>query len=98
MVTLSNPDLAIAAILVLVLALLSARLQAGISRQLLIAAARTAIQLTLIGLVITSYSIHYTKLYDRSGFSACRACTLPILAGIRSCSPGLLRSTQRNYP
>jgi len=52
MVTLSNPDLAIAAILVLVLALLSARLQAGISRQLLIAAARTAIQLTLIGLVL----------------------------------------------
>jgi len=42
MVTLSNLDLAIAAILVLVLALLSARLQAGVSRQLLIAAARTA--------------------------------------------------------
>jgi len=52
MITLSNPDLAIAAILVLALALLSVRLQAGISRQMLIAAARTAIQLTLIGLVL----------------------------------------------
>jgi putative ABC transport system permease protein len=52
MVTLSTLDLAIAAVLVLALALLSARLQAGISRQLLIAAARTAIQLTLIGLVL----------------------------------------------
>jgi putative ABC transport system permease protein len=37
---------------VLALALLSARLQANVSRQLLIAAARTAIQLTLIGLVL----------------------------------------------
>jgi putative ABC transport system permease protein len=52
MITLSNLDLAIAALLVLALALLSARLQADVSRQLLIAAARTAIQLTLIGLVL----------------------------------------------
>jgi putative ABC transport system permease protein len=52
MVELSTLDLAIAASLVLALALLSRRLQAGISRQLLIAAARTAIQLTLIGLVL----------------------------------------------
>ena len=52
MITLSNTDLAIAALLVLALALLSMRLKAGISRQLLIAAARTAIQLTLIGLVL----------------------------------------------
>jgi putative ABC transport system permease protein len=52
MVTLSTLDLAIAALLVLALALLSTRLRAGVSRQLLIAAARTAIQLTLIGLVL----------------------------------------------
>jgi len=52
MITLSNLDLAIAAVLVLALALLSVRLQADVSRQLLIAAARTAIQLTLIGLVL----------------------------------------------
>jgi putative ABC transport system permease protein len=52
MITLSNLDLGIAAVLVLALALLSVRLQAGVSRQLLIAAARTAIQLTLIGLVL----------------------------------------------
>ena len=58
MITLSNPDLAIAAVLVLALALLSARLQAGVSRQLLIAAARTAIQLTLIGLVLKTLFAH----------------------------------------
>ena len=52
MVALSTTDLAIAAILVVILALLTAPLRAGISRQLLIAAARTAIQLTLIGLVL----------------------------------------------
>jgi putative ABC transport system permease protein len=52
MVKLSTLDLGIAALLVLALALLSMRLKAGISRQLLIAAARTAIQLTLIGLVL----------------------------------------------
>jgi putative ABC transport system permease protein len=52
MITLSNVDLVIAALLVLALALLSLRLQAGVSRQLLVAAARTAIQLTLIGLVL----------------------------------------------
>ncbi len=52
MVTLTITDLAIAALLVILLALLSMRLQAGISQQLVIAAARTAIQLTLIGLVL----------------------------------------------
>ncbi len=52
MITLSAQDLAIAAVMVLLLALLSVRLHAGISRQLLIAAARTAIQLTLVGLVL----------------------------------------------
>ena len=52
MVALSTLDLAIAAFLVVILALLTAPLRAGISRQLLIAAARTAIQLTLIGLVL----------------------------------------------
>ncbi|MGB5439487.1 MAG: iron export ABC transporter permease subunit FetB [Gammaproteobacteria bacterium] len=52
MVTLTITDLAIAALLVILLAMLSLRLQTGISQQLLIAAARTAIQLTLIGLVL----------------------------------------------
>jgi UDP-glucose/iron transport system permease protein len=58
LITLSNLDLAIAALLVLGLALLSTRLQAGVSRQLLIAAARTAIQLTLIGLVLKTLFAH----------------------------------------
>jgi len=52
MITLSAQDLGIAAVMVLLLALLSVRLHAGISRQLLIAAVRTAIQLTLVGLVL----------------------------------------------
>ena len=52
MVTLTITDLVIAAVLVGLLALLSIRLQTGISRQLVIAAARTAIQLSLIGLVL----------------------------------------------
>ena len=52
MVTLTITDLVIAAVLVGLLALLSLRLQTGISVQLLVAAARTAIQLSLIGLVL----------------------------------------------
>jgi len=52
MVELSYADLLIAAGLVLVLALLSIRLQSNISRQLIIAAIRTAVQLTLVGLVL----------------------------------------------
>ncbi len=45
-------DLGLAALLVLVLALVSWRLQLGLQQTLLIAALRTAIQLTLIGLVL----------------------------------------------
>ena len=52
MLTLTITDLVIAAVLVGLLALLSARLKTGISVQLLVAAARTAIQLSLIGLVL----------------------------------------------
>jgi putative ABC transport system permease protein len=51
-VTLSISDLALAGLLVVLLALLSWRQRAGISRQLMIAALRTAVQLTLIGLVL----------------------------------------------
>ena len=52
MVELSTLDLLIASTLVLLLALLSLRLKSNISRQLIIAAVRTAVQLTLIGLVL----------------------------------------------
>ena len=52
MITLTLADLVIAAVLVVLLALLSMRLRTGISRQLIIAALRTAVQLTLIGLVL----------------------------------------------
>jgi putative ABC transport system permease protein len=52
MITLTLADLVIAALLVGLLALLSMRLKTGISQQLVIAALRTAIQLSLIGLVL----------------------------------------------
>jgi putative ABC transport system permease protein len=52
MIELSVIDLVLAASLVLLLALVSMRLQSSISRQLLIAALRTAVQLTLVGLVL----------------------------------------------
>ena len=52
MIVLSTVDLAIAATLVLLLALLSLRMHPDLSRQLVIAATRTAIQLSLIGLVL----------------------------------------------
>jgi putative ABC transport system permease protein len=52
LITLDTLDLAVAAVLVLLLALLSIRLRTGLGGQLLVAAGRTALQLTLIGLVL----------------------------------------------
>ena len=51
-ITLDAWDLSLAALLVLALAGLSLRLRLGVSGQLLVAALRSAIQLTLIGLVL----------------------------------------------
>jgi putative ABC transport system permease protein len=51
-ITLSHVDLVIASALVLLLALISMRMRTGITGQLVIAAIRTALQLTLIGLVL----------------------------------------------
>lgn len=51
-IALTNVDLIIASLLVLALAASSTRMALGITRELLIAAARTAIQLALIGLVL----------------------------------------------
>ena len=51
-ITLDAWDLSLAALLVLILAGLSFRLRLGVSGQLLVAALRTAVQLTLIGLVL----------------------------------------------
>jgi putative ABC transport system permease protein len=58
MVELSVTDLAIAAVLVLLLAMLSIRLRSNISQQLILAAVRTAVQLTLIGLVLKALFAH----------------------------------------
>ena len=52
MIRLSPLDLSLAALLVLSVALVSWRLQLGNSRQIVLAAARTTIQLLLIGLVL----------------------------------------------
>lgn len=52
LITLSPTDLALAALLVLALAALSFAIRLGLERQILIAAARTTIQLLLIGLIL----------------------------------------------
>ncbi|MEO5341750.1 MAG: iron export ABC transporter permease subunit FetB [Gammaproteobacteria bacterium SHHR-1] len=52
LITLSPWDLAISAILVLLLALLSYRLQLGVGRRLVVAASRSVVQLLLIGMVL----------------------------------------------
>jgi len=54
LITLSSFDLSLAATLVLLLAVLSWRMQLSISAKLLIAALRTTVQLLLIGLVLKS--------------------------------------------
>ena len=51
-IALSPLDLSIAAALVLVLAITSARMKLGVSRQLVISAIRAAVQLALLGLVL----------------------------------------------
>ena len=52
MIQLTAVDLSLAALLVVALALTSVRIYPGLAKQLLVAALRTAIQLTLIGLVL----------------------------------------------
>lgn len=52
MIHLTAYDLALAAVLVLILAVLSARVHRDLARQILIAASRTTVQLLLVGLVL----------------------------------------------
>jgi putative ABC transport system permease protein len=52
MIHLTTSDLGLASVLVLALALSSLRIYPGLARQLVVSALRTAIQLTLIGLVL----------------------------------------------
>lgn len=54
LIALTPWDLSLAALLVIALALLSFQMQLGLTRSIVIAALRTVIQLTLIGLVLTS--------------------------------------------
>lgn len=54
MIELSTLDLALASLLVIALALMSLRIYPGMASQLLVAGLRTAVQLTLIGLVLKS--------------------------------------------
>ena len=58
LVVLTSRDLAIAAVLVLMMALLSWRLHLGVQRQIVVAAARTVVQLLLIGLVLKALFAH----------------------------------------
>ncbi|NIR50268.1 ABC transporter permease, partial [candidate division KSB1 bacterium] len=51
-ISLTPLDLVLAGLLVLALALLSFRMQLGLSKQIIIAALRTTIQLLLVGLVL----------------------------------------------
>lgn len=57
-IALSPADLSVAALLILVLAGLSRRMSLGVERQLLLAAARSTIQLLLIGLVLKALFDH----------------------------------------
>jgi putative ABC transport system permease protein len=61
-IRLTPADLALAAILVLALAALSFRLQLGVTRQILVAALRTTIQLLLIGVVLRAVfeNVHWS--------------------------------------
>lgn len=63
MITLSSMDLGLAALLVLVMAALSWRMQLGLTGSLLIAAARTVVQLLLVGLVLKTLFEHVDLLW-----------------------------------
>jgi len=63
MIELSTFDLSLAALLVVTLALASWRIYPALATQLLIAALRTAIQLTLIGLVLKALFAHVSLLW-----------------------------------
>ena len=58
LITLTPYDLALSAILIILLAILSLRMQLGVTQQLLINAGRTVIQLFLIGLVLKAIFTH----------------------------------------
>jgi putative ABC transport system permease protein len=60
---LSAVDLSLAALLVVALALTSVRIYPGLAKQLLVAALRTAIQLTLIGLVLKTLFAHSSLMW-----------------------------------
>ena len=63
MIRLSELDLGIAASLVVALALLSWRVYPDLARQLVVASLRTAVQLTLIGLVLKTLFEHASLLW-----------------------------------
>ena len=75
-ISLSAQDLGLAALLVLAVALLSSRLELGVGRRMLIAAARTTAQLLLVGLVLKSLFAH-AELH----WVALLACVMLLVAG-----------------
>lgn len=68
LIALSPLDLAVAAFLVVLLAALTARIGMGLSRSLLVAGARTVVQLLIIGLVLKALFAH-AALYWVAGLS-----------------------------
>jgi putative ABC transport system permease protein len=75
-IQLSPLDLSFAALLILALAALSFRLKLGLEKRILISAARTVIQLTLIGLVLKVLFAHV-----QFGWIALMALTMLLAAG-----------------
>jgi putative ABC transport system permease protein len=63
MITLSALDLGVAALLVLAMAALSWRMQLGLTGNLLVSAARTVVQLLLVGLVLKTLFEHIDLLW-----------------------------------
>ncbi|HKJ09135.1 MAG TPA: iron export ABC transporter permease subunit FetB [Gammaproteobacteria bacterium] len=63
MIRLSAVDLAVAALLVLVLAVLGARVQRSLGSRILVAALRTTVQLLLIGLILKALFAHVHLLW-----------------------------------
>jgi len=63
LIELSAFDLAVAACLVVLLSLLSLKLQLGVSKQLLVAAVRTTVQLMLIGLILKTLFENVNLIY-----------------------------------
>ena len=88
-ISLTPWDLALASVLVVLLAVLSARMRLGLSRQILVAAARTTVQLVLVGFVLKAIFEHV----HLGWMSLPRASTSPTWARSRPSSGNIVELT-----